>query len=250
MNADPGAPIAGAEAPVNVLLLIDQPVQARVVTLLLSHIKGRLKARVAPDGESALALLHDWWPHVAVIDMGLSPGELLPRLGYTDPPSAERVPLVALIRRGDLPGELAAFEQGVDDLVTVPFSPDELVARVLAVLRRSAPTAGELRPVVLLGELEVDILSRRLSVGEVKVDLTTDEQNLLYLLAANVGNLLTREEILDHLWGIDYVADSSLVDRHIRHLRAKLQDGWRRPRYIATVSGLGYRFLPKAQLEE
>lgn len=107
----------------------------------------------------------------------------------------------------------------------VPFSPDELVARVLAVLRHGAPAAGALRPVGRLGELEIDILTRRLSVGDVNVDLTADEQHLLSLLAANAGTLLTREEILDHLWGIDYVADGSLVDRHIRHLRAKLQDG-------------------------
>ena len=73
--------------------------------------------------------------------------------------------------------------------------------------------------------------------------LTGLEQSLLYLLAANAGRVVTRDEILDALWGVDYVADSNVVDRHIRNLRAKLQNDWRKPRFIATVPGRGYRFV-------
>ncbi|HEX8919529.1 MAG TPA: helix-turn-helix domain-containing protein, partial [Chloroflexota bacterium] len=80
--------------------------------------------------------------------------------------------------------------------------------------------------------------------GASDLHLTPLEQNLLYLLAANAGRLLTRDEILDALWGVDYLADSNVVDRHVRNLRAKLQNNWRRPRYIATVPGRGYRFIP------
>jgi DNA-binding response OmpR family regulator len=80
--------------------------------------------------------------------------------------------------------------------------------------------------------------------GGTTLHLTSLEQSLLYLMAANAGRLLTREEILDHLWGVDFVAESNVVDRHVRNLRAKLRDDWRRPRYIATVAGRGYRFLP------
>jgi DNA-binding response OmpR family regulator len=176
--------------------------------------------------------------------MDLARGEMLARLGYTAPPRAARVPVVALTRRGDLQGKLAAFEQGVDDLLSVPFSPEELVARILAVLRRTAPAGAALRPVLRLGELEIDILNRRVRAGTSELHLTSLEQSLLYLLAANAGRLLTRDEILDHLWGVDYAAESNVVDRHVRNLRAKLQNDWRRPRYIATVPGRGYRFLP------
>ena len=88
-----------------------------------------------------------------------------------------------------------------------------------------------------LGELEIDILNRRVRAGGHELHLTSLEQSLLYLLAANAGRLLTRDEILDHLWGVDYVAESNVVDRHVRNLRAKLQNDWRRPRYIATVPG-------------
>jgi len=80
--------------------------------------------------------------------------------------------------------------------------------------------------------------------GNSELHLTGLEQSLLYLLAANAGQVLSRDEILDALWGVDFVADSNVVDRHIRNLRIKLQNGWRRPRYIATVPGRGYRFVP------
>jgi len=76
--------------------------------------------------------------------------------------------------------------------------------------------------------------------------LTSLEQNLLYLLAANAGRLLTRDEIIDYLWGTDYAAESNVVDRHVRNLRAKLQNDWRRPRYIVTVPGKGYQFAAHA----
>ena len=201
-------------------------------------------ACASPPPPAAVEVLADWRPHLAVVDMDLARGEMLARLGYTAPPGAARVPVVALTRRGDLQAKLEAFEQGVDDLLSVPFSPEELVARVLAVLRRTAPAGAALRPVLRLGELEIDLLNRRVRAGGTTLHLTSLELSLLYLLAANAGRLLTRDEILDHLWGVDYAAESNVVDRHVRNLRAKLQDDWRRPRYIATVPGRGYRFLP------
>jgi DNA-binding response OmpR family regulator len=101
-------------------------------------------------------------------------------------------------------------------------------------------------PVIRFGEMEIDILHRRVRVDGQDLHLTPLELSLLYLLAANPGRILTRDEILDHLWGGDYAAESNVVDRQIRTLRAKLQDDWRRPRYIATVPGKGYRFVVTA----
>ena len=111
-------------------------------------------------------------------------------------------------------------------------------------MRRTYGAAVAFTPVLRLGELEIDILNRHVRVGGHALHLTGLEQNLLYLLAANAGRLLTRDEILDHLWGPDYAAESNVVDRHIRNLRAKLQNSWHQPRYIATVPGRGYRFIP------
>jgi DNA-binding response OmpR family regulator len=236
-----------SRGPARVLLVLDQPMLAGVVELALAHVHGQFRVRVAPAAAAATAVLGDWRPHLAVVDMDLARGEMLARLGYTAPPSAARVPVVALTRRGDLKGKLEAFERGVDDLLSVPFSPEELVARVLAVLRRAAPEGVALRPVLRLGELEIDLLNRRVRAGTSELHLTSLELSLLYLLAANAGRLLTRDAILDHLWGVDYAAESNVVDRHVRNLRAKLQDDWRRPRYIATVPGRGYRFLPTDQ---
>jgi len=98
-------------------------------------------------------------------------------------------------------------------------------------------------PVLQLGDLEIDILNRLVRVQGKELHLTSIEQSLLYLLAANAGRLLTRDEILDQLWGADYVAESNVVDRHVRNLRIKLQNGWKHPRYIATIAGRGYRFV-------
>ena len=108
---------------------------------------------------------------------------------------------------------------------------------------RSREETAMFSPVIRFGELEVDILHRWVRVDGQDVHLTPLELGLLYLLAANAGRILTRDNILDHLWGHDYAADSNVVDRHVRQLRAKLPDDWRHPRYIATVPGKGYRFV-------
>jgi DNA-binding response OmpR family regulator len=242
----------GASAPVHatvrelgnaarVLLVMDQPVLAEYTKLALNH--GAYLTRVVSNGAATLAMLGTWRPHLAVVDMDLAEGEILERFGSTTPP-VDRIPVIALTRRGDLKTKLAAFDAGVDDILTVPFSPEELVARLLAIMRRTYGTAVVFTPVLRLGELEIDILQRRVRAGGSELQLTSLEQSLLYLLAANAGRLLTRDEILDHLWGVDYVAESNVVDRHIRNLRIKLQNGWRKPRYIATVPGRGYRFVP------
>ena len=226
-----------------VLLVIDQLVLAQYVTLALNH--GISLTQVARNTEETLAALTTWRPHLAVIDMDLAHGAILDLLGYTTP-ATNRIPVIALTRRGDLQTKLAAFDHGVDDILTVPFSPDELVARVLVVMRRTYHGTVVFTPVLRLADLEIDILNRLVRVHGKELHLTAIEQSLLYLLAANAGRLLTRDEIMDQLWGADYMAESNVVDRHVRNLRMKLQDDWRYPRYIATLPGRGYRFVATA----
>lgn len=214
---------------------------ASVVELALSH--GKYTTRVATTSQEARDALNDWQPHLALIDMEVGDGAIVSWLEHA-PRGAARLPIIALTRRGDLKTKLEAFEIGVDDIITVPFSPEELVARLVALLRRSYGEIGNFTPVLELGELRIDILSRSVTIKEHQLHLTSLEQALLYLLAANAGRLLTRDEIMDYLWGTDYAAESNVVDRHVRNLRAKLQNDWRRPRYIKTVPGRGYQFTP------
>jgi DNA-binding response OmpR family regulator len=126
----------------------------------------------------------------------------------------------------------------------VPFSPEELLARVLVITRRSYGPASPLLTTLRFGELELDILNRQVRAGDSVLHLTGLELSLLYLLAANAGRVVERGEILDALWGTDFLAESNIVDRHIRSLRAKLQNDWHAPRYVETVPGQGYRFIP------
>ena len=226
-----------------VLLVIDRPVLAQYVALALNH--GISQTQVARTTDEALAAITTWQPHLIIIDMDLARGAILDQLGYTAP-STTRLPAIALTLRGDLQTKLAAFDHGMDDILTLPLAPEELVARMLVVMRRTYNELVTFTPVLQLGDLEIDILHRLVRVHGKELHLTTVEQSLLYLLAANAGRLLTRDEILDQLWGLDYVAESNVVDRHIRNLRVKLQDGWRYPRYIATIPGQGYRFVATA----
>jgi len=221
-------------------LVIDQIVLADVVSLALNH--GQYITRVASTGQEAISAVAAWSPHLVVIDMDIDGNEMLKRFA-TATLEGGRLPVIALTRRGDLRSKLSAFERGVDDILTVPFSPEELVARVVAVMRRTYRDAAVFTPLLRLGDLEIDILNRRVRAGHADLHLTSLEQSLLYLLAANAGRVLTRDEILDYLWGADYVAESNVVDRHIRNLRLKLQNHSSRPRYIVTVPGRGYRFL-------
>jgi DNA-binding response OmpR family regulator len=224
-----------------VLLLLDRPVLVQLVKLTLNHgVYATNAVDKSADVEPAIA---SWHPHIIILDMDLEARGLLARI-TSSAPGAARLPIIGLTRRGDLRSKLAAFEAGVDDILTIPFAPEELLARVIAVLRRSYSDAVTFTPVIRLGELEIDILNRTVKAGTSNLHLTSLEQSLLYLLAANAGRVVTREEILDTLWGADYVAESNVVDRQIRNLRARLQNDWRQPRFIATIPGRGYRFLP------
>jgi len=226
--------------PARALLAIDQRVLADMVKLALNH--GHYDTRVTQTAEEASTILADWRPHLVVLDMDTAGSKILERIVDASRTADSPPPVIALTRRGDLKAKLAAFERGVDDILTVPFSPEEFVARVVAIMRRSYRDALVFTPVLRIGDLEIDILNRRVRVGESELHLTALEQSLLYLLAANAGRLLTRDEILTYLWGADYVAESNIVDRHIHNLRVKLQH----PRYICTVPGRGYRFVGTA----
>lgn len=225
------------------LVLHDRPLVVGLIELTLNH--GLFVVRAARNFAEAATLLAEWRPHMAVIDMDHDDSTaLLQRLGATNTLTGTVTPVLGLTRRGDLQTKLKAFDIGVDDILTVPFSPEELLARSIVISRRAWGVDRPIVPTIRLGEIEIDIVNRQVRAGHSVVHLSGLEQSLLYLLASRGGQVVTREEVLDAVWGADFVAESNIVDRHVRSLRIKLQDDYRHPRFIATVPGKGYRFIP------
>jgi DNA-binding response OmpR family regulator len=225
------------------LVLHDRPLVVDLIELTLNH--GLFIVRAAQSLAEAEAILVDWLPHMTVVDMDHDDSTaLLQRLGASNSLRQSVTPVLGLTRRGDLKTKLRAFDLGVDDILTMPFSPEELLARAIVITRRASGTDRPIVPTIKLGEIEIDILSRQVRAGNSVVHLSGIEQSLLYLLASRGGRVVTREEILDAIWGTDFVTESNIVDRHIRSLRIKLQNDYRNPRFIATVPGEGYRFVP------
>ena len=225
------------------LLLHDRPLIVDLIELTLNH--GLFAVRAASSLAEAEVILADWRPHLSVVDMDREDSaELLRRLGASNSMRRSRTPVLGLTRRGDLQTKLKAFDLGVDDILTVPFSPEELLARSIVISRRASGIDLPIVPTIKLGEIEIDIVHRQVRAGDSVIHLTSIEQSLLYLLASRGGHVVTRDEILDAVWGTDFLSESNIVDRHIRSLRIKLQNDYRHPRFIATVPGKGYRFIP------
>jgi DNA-binding response OmpR family regulator len=225
------------------LVLNDRQGMVDLIELTLNH--GLFTVRAAASLAEIEPLLTDWRPHLALVDMDNDDSTaLLRRLGTSKKLAAAVTPVLGLTRRGDLATKLRAFDLGVDDILTIPFSPEELLARSVVITRRASGIDRPIVPTIRLGDMEIDILNREVRAGESVVHLSSIEQALLYLLASRGGRVITRDEILDGVWGTDFVAESNVVDRHIRGLRVKLQNDYRHPRFIATVPGRGYRFIP------
>jgi two-component system, OmpR family, alkaline phosphatase synthesis response regulator PhoP len=225
------------------LVLHDRPLMVDLITLTLNH--GVFDVRAASSFGEAQAIMEEWRPNISVIDMDHDDSRaLLKLLGASNAMRRSGTPVLALTRMGDLETKLLAFELGVEDILTIPFSPEELLARAMVIARRASGVDLPLVPVIRLGEIDVDIVNREVRAGTSVVHLSPIEQSLLYLLASRRGRVVTREEILDHIWGTDFLTESNIVDRHIRSLRIKLQDEYRHPRFIETVANKGYRFIP------
>jgi DNA-binding response OmpR family regulator len=192
----------------------------------------------APTGERGIEAVRDQRPRMVILDVGLPGGidglEVCRRLR-----TASDVPILMLTARDGEIDRVLGLELGADDYVTKPFAPRELVARVKAILRRTdGPSRESAAPEVLLaGDVEVDLKRREARrEGEV-VALATKEFDLLRYLAENEGLALSRQQILDAVWGADWYGDERTIDVHVRQLRKKLGPGLP----LATVWGVGYR---------
>jgi DNA-binding response OmpR family regulator len=199
---------------------------------------------VAADGEEALRQVTSFAPHLIILDVlmpKLDGREVLRRLRR----AGNWTPVILLTQVGESTERAMALEEGADDYLNKPFDPHELVARIRAVLRRARPDQPPLASVWRLhaGELMLDRRSRRAWLGSEEVALTPKAMALLEYLMTHPDELLTRERLLDSVWGWDYPAGTRTVDTRIAELRRSLNDDPTDPRYIETVPGQGYRFV-------
>lgn len=155
------------------------------------------------------------------------------------------VPIIMVTARDSEIDKVVGLEIGADDYVTKPYSPRELVARIRAVLRRQIPEAAEDGNGALsAGPVRMDVERHVVTVGGSPVPLPLKEFELLELLLRNAGRVLTRGQLIDRVWGADYVGDTKTLDVHVKRLRSKIEPEPSSPRYIVTVRGLGYKFEP------
>jgi DNA-binding response OmpR family regulator len=223
-----------AERETVVVLVEDDANIADLVDLYLRRAGYRVYQ--APNGERGLELVAQHRPTVVVLDIGL-PGELDGLDVCRQLRASNEVAVLMLTARDDEVDRVLGLEMGADDYLTKPFSPRELVARVKAIVRRVETPPRAAASVLTFGSVEVDTGRREARVGGVVAPLATREFELLRYLAENRGLALTRRQLLDGVWGHEWVGDERTVDVHVRQLRKKL--GPDLP--LATVWGVGYR---------
>jgi two-component system, OmpR family, response regulator ResD len=225
----------------SVLVVDDEPTIAEVVSRYLE--RAGYDVRTAGDGDLALTLAGDSRPDLVVLDLmlpGLTGLEVMRRLRDID---RDRVAVILLTAKGDESDRVVGLRLGADDYIVKPFSPTELVARVDAVLRRM-DTASDSGPALEFDRLTVDPAGRRVLVDAQEVTLTQREFELLLFLARHPGHAFTRQELIDKVWKFTFYTDTSTVTVHVRRLRAKIERDPARPRFLETVWGVGYRFMP------
>lgn len=222
-----------------VLVIEDDPNTANLVALYLE--KEGIRALQANDGAKGLRLAQRHKPDLVVLDIMLPKmdgWEVCRRLRKTS-----EVPVIMLTARGEEIDRVSGLTLGADDYVVKPFSPRELVARVKAVLRRTAPFEKQDQRILSQGKVKLDLEKRRLSVSGHSVELTPHEYTLLEALMSAPGRTFTRDELLDRLYPQgEAVVIERVVDVHIGKLRHKIEPDSSKPRYIYTVRGIGYRF--------
>ena len=199
---------------------------------------------IAGDGESALTAVDSFEPNLMLLDL------MLPGIdGYQvcrEVRSKSSLPIIMLSAKGEVFDKVLGLELGADDYMEKPFDSKELVARVKAVLRRFQPVRPDAAPTSRLVQYP-DLIINQTNYSVIykgnTVDMPPKELELLYFLASSPNQVFTREQLLDHIWGYEYIGDTRTVDVHIKRLREKIKDhaSWR----LATVWGIGYKFEVK-----
>lgn len=251
MNPPRPLPATAEDRGTTVLVAEDEDSFVDALVVGLQHEGFRVS--VARDGAEALERFDEVEPDIVLLDL------MLPKLSGIDVcrslRSRSAVPIIMVTAKGAEIDTVVGLEVGADDYVTKPYSLRELVARMRAVLRRT-PANAERRPGgqpgpseeggLEAGDLRVEPEQRRVFVGGEEVHLRRKEFELLRLLVQNAGRVLTRDVLIDRVWGSDYIGDTKTLDVHIKRLRARVEPDPSHPTLITTIRGVGYRFDPPA----
>ncbi|MGH8934817.1 MAG: response regulator transcription factor [Acidimicrobiia bacterium] len=218
-----------------VLIVEDEP---RIAVFLEKGLRANgFSTLVAEDGSQAAALARDGDFDLVVLDLGLPDRDGLEVLAEIRA-KGQHLPVIVLTARDSVPDKVAGLESGADDYLTKPFSFDELLARIRVRLRQDAQQEATL---LRVGQVTLDLRTRRATVGERTVELTAREFALAETLFRHPGQVLSREQLLSHVWGYDFAPESNVVDVYVRYLRRKLGE-----ELIETARGMGYRLRPEA----
>ncbi len=224
--------------PKKILLVDDEKTLVKVLKFNLE--KEGYEVCCAYDGEAALFLQEKEKPDLIILDL------MLPKINGLDVckkiRKTQNVPIIMLTAKTEDIDKILGLELGADDYLTKPFNPRELLARIKAILRRSASDRHGKPHLVEVHGVKLDLFRHKVWIKDTEIDLTVKEFALLSLLINNQGQVFSRTQLLKQVWGFDYFGDIRTVDVHIRHLREKTEANPSKPYYVLTVWGSGYKF--------
>ena len=226
----------------NILVVEDEARIAEVVSLYLK--RAGFNVQIASDGRQAMGILERQIPDFVILDLMLPEVDGLSLTRWLRDRSD--VPIIMLTARREEIDRISGLELGADDYVVKPFSPQELVSRVRAVMRRLGreQDAVENERTLSFGDLSIDPKSRVVMVKDSAIELTAKEFDMLYLLARHPKQVFTREQLLERIWGGAQYIDPGTVTVHVRRLREKIETDASKPMRLLTVWGVGYKFEP------
>lgn len=222
------------------ILIVDD--EEHIIELIKFNLENNgYKVICANNGNDAVKLAKSEIPQLVLLDL------MLPGLDGYDvcreirkDPSISTVPVIMITAKGEEIDKILGLELGADDYITKPFSIREMMARVKAMLRRAKTQYHD--DTYAIADINIDFQKHEVIKHNKKVELTLKEFELLQILIKNKGRVMTRDFLLDKVWGYEYMGETRTVDVHIRHLRQKIEDDDKNPKYIETIRGIGYRF--------
>ncbi|QPK79402.1 response regulator transcription factor [Corynebacterium lizhenjunii] len=223
-----------------ILIVEDEESLAEPLAFLLG--KEGFDTVIAPDGPSALSEFGARDIDIVLLDLmlpGMSGTQVCQRLRQTS-----QVPIIMVTARDSEIDKVVGLELGADDYVTKPYSSRELIARIRAVLRRGGEEEASQEQILEGGRVRLDVERHLVQVDGEPVSMPLKEFDLLEYLLRNAGRVLTRSQLIERVWGADYVGDTKTLDVHIKRLRSKIEAEPSQPRHLVTVRGLGYKFEP------